>query len=127
MVAWEKVKLGSAAVAAIVVPVVLADVGNIYTTAMKERELQGRFVEIATDILREEPKPGSEALRSWGVDIIDRYSAVPFSADARGKLIESETLPRPEGVTAFSHSFHSGSPSLTESAGDSAAWQGRVF
>ena len=37
---WEKLKILSAAAAAVIIPLVLAYLGNQYTSALKERELQ---------------------------------------------------------------------------------------
>jgi len=85
----EKVKAFSSVVAAIVIPVVLAFVGQGYSTAIKERELQGRFVELAVEILRGDPKEQAEGLRSWATDIINRYSGVPMQRDARNALLRN--------------------------------------
>jgi hypothetical protein len=46
METWEKLKALSAVLAAVVIPVVVLIVGNNYTAAIKERELQGKFVEL---------------------------------------------------------------------------------
>lgn len=98
----EKLKTASAIVTAVVVPVALAYVGNSYSSALKEREMQARFVELAIDVLRKPPEKGAEALRSWSVDVIDKYSGVPFSASVRQRLIESGSLPTSSGSRRIS-------------------------
>ena len=61
----EILKTVSSAFAAIVIPLVLLFVGQSYTSAIKERELQGRFVQLAVTILREEPTEANRNLRKW--------------------------------------------------------------
>lgn len=41
---WERI---STTTSVLLVPIVIAFVGNAYTQAVKEREIQGRFVELA--------------------------------------------------------------------------------
>ena len=62
---WEKAKTLSSIVSAIVLPIVLLWVGNNFNKAIKERELQGKFVELAVQILREQPDSQAEGLRTW--------------------------------------------------------------
>lgn len=92
---WERLKIGSGVIAAVVIPLALAYIGNKYSSAIKERELQGRFVELATDILREEPVDQNKALRNWATKVIDEYSGVKLTDDARNELIENTSLPSP--------------------------------
>src|SRR5215467_15201186 len=78
----------SGAVAAVLIPIVLAVVGNAYTTAIKEREIQGRFVELALNILKDEPTKENENIRKWAVQVINAYSGVPLSAAAESDLVQ---------------------------------------
>jgi fumarate reductase subunit D len=63
---WEKAKTISSIVAAVIIPVVLLLVGNQFPAAIKERELQGKFVELAINLLRESPTRDKENLRYCG-------------------------------------------------------------
>ena len=87
---WERV---ASAIAAIMIPVVVAVVGNNYTKAITEREVQGQFVELAVNILSEDPSEQSQELRMWAVSVINRYSGVPLPSKAREHLIKNKPLP----------------------------------
>ena len=89
MSGWDKLSAISVACAAVVIPIAIAFIGNGYSQALKERELQGKFVEIALDILRHDPtdKNQSESVRLWATQVIDNYSGIPFPKAAREDLI----------------------------------------
>lgn len=70
----------------IVIPVVLALVGHWVTQAVKEREVQGKFVELAIGILKEPPSEESQNLRKWAISIVDKHSGVPMSDETREEL-----------------------------------------
>lgn len=93
MEAWEKAKTTSSIIAAVFLPVVLLYVGNTYSTAIKERELQGRFVELAVDILKQAPTDDTRNLRDWATQVISLYSGVELSPNTRKDLIERTPLP----------------------------------
>lgn len=84
--------------ATVVLSGAVAFVGNEYSAALKERELQGKFVEIAIEILRNEPEPEKAGLRRWAVEVIDSYSGVPLKNDAKETLINNRFAP-PKPVT----------------------------
>lgn len=90
---WERAKTSSGIVAAIIIPVVVLVVGNRYSAAIKERELEGKFVELAVSILKEQPDKQSRSLRDWATQVITRYSGVPLSEEAKKELIETTPLP----------------------------------
>ncbi|MDB6062590.1 MAG: sleB [Verrucomicrobiaceae bacterium] len=89
----ENLKSISSIVSAVVIPVVVLIVGNNYSTATKERELQGKFVELAVAILREPPEKQAHNLRDWATQVITNYSGVPLSVEAKKDLIENIQLP----------------------------------
>ena len=90
---WEKAKTISSIASAVVIPLALLWVGNGYTTALKERELQGKFVELAVQILREDPDKQEDGLREWATQVITKFSGVEFSAETKKALIETTPLP----------------------------------
>jgi len=70
---WEKTKVVSvviAAVAAAIVPIVLGIIAHRYTQAFKEREIQGKFVELAVQILNQEPSAEERNLREWATQLL---------------------------------------------------------
>ena len=85
----------SGLIAAVVIPVVIALVGNAYTRAIREREIQGRLVELAIDILKETPDPENREVRGWAVDVVDQFSGVRFPTKAKADLVERVSLPAP--------------------------------
>ncbi len=95
-ISCEKLNSVSAIVAAVLIPVVVAFIGHGYTKAVKERELQGRFIELAVSILREKPTETNANLRTWATSVIDKYSGLPFTDPAREDLIQRITIPQPQ-------------------------------
>jgi len=70
-------------------------VGGPYLTSRvdyftRNREMDIKMVEIAVGILRSDNKtePGVAPARAWAADVIDRYSQIPLSSEARKSLIE---------------------------------------
>jgi len=61
-------------------------VGNSYSNALKEREIQIRYVELA-------PHPGEGPtdkninLREWAINVINSYSTVKLPKEAQSELL----------------------------------------
>lgn len=90
----EKSKFVINSLAVIGIPLVIAWVGNSYTNAIKEREIQAKFVEIAIEIL-DNPVDSTNSkknLREWSVEVINKYSGVPLNEGATKDLIERSSL-----------------------------------
>lgn len=90
---WKVAKDASTIISAIFIPIVLLVVGNNYSSAIKERELQGQFVGLAVQILTEEPTKQTEGLRDWATQVLNKYSGVPFKEETQKALIENTPLP----------------------------------
>ena len=67
----DKAKIVTAAIAAILLPLAVAFVGQLYSKAIKDRELEGTFVELAVDILRDQPTQDTKSLRKWALDVVN--------------------------------------------------------
>ncbi len=89
---WERLKVLSAATAAVLIPVVLGVIGNRYTQAIKEREVEGRFVELAVNILAEPPSEETKNLRLWATRVVNQYSGVQLDSAA---TVEVLNIPLP--------------------------------
>lgn len=85
---WEKFKAITTSISVIIIPIVIGYIGNIYTQATKEKEIQSRFVELAINILNQKPTDESRNLRQWATNVIDHYSGVKLSDTVRRELIE---------------------------------------
>ena len=84
---WDKFKIiGST----ILIPVVIVILTNTVNVALKDREIGLRMVELAIEFLKSPPDTTklSMDIREWSIEVIDKYSDVPFSEDAREALKE---------------------------------------
>ena len=82
---WDKMIPLSTLLASVLIPVVLAIVGNSYATSIKQSENRVKYTELAMNILKEKPSFDTEALRSWAIQVIDQYSGVQLSARAQAR------------------------------------------
>jgi ABC-type anion transport system duplicated permease subunit len=82
------------AVAALAVPIIVLVVGSYYTNATKEREVSGKFVELAEAILSKEPtKTDTDTrIRTWATLILDRYSGFQFDIKTRDDTVNHTAL-----------------------------------
>lgn len=80
-------------IAAVLVPIIVAWLGYSYTSAISNRETAVRFVELAIDILQENPVEGErEPLREWAIEVVNQNSVVKLSEEAKTILIEKRAL-----------------------------------
>jgi hypothetical protein len=77
----------SALLASLVIPVVVVVASSEYTSAVSEREMQTRYVELAVGILSSEPDEFSVGIRKWATDIVNTYSTVRIPAQAKDELL----------------------------------------
>jgi len=92
---WEKFKIAANALSILAIPIVLALIGYFHSNSIKNRELEGRFVELAVDILRSEATPESENFRKWAVHVIDNYSGIELNEQAKVDLVTTLSIPNP--------------------------------
>lgn len=84
---WDKISAMSALLASVLVPLVIALVGNAYTTALKQSENRVKYTELAISILKDKPAPETQEVRSWAIDVINQYSGVAMSAQVKTQLL----------------------------------------
>ena len=100
---WQKVRITSVLIASVLIPIIIAFIGNSYTKAIKDNEIGVRYVELAVKILAEKPGSNSEgtevssdlenkAVRKWAAEVIDHYSEVKLSPDAMNELERQKLL-----------------------------------
>lgn len=136
---WEQFKVLSA----VLVPGSIALVGHWYTSAISEREIQAKFVELGVSILQSEPTKATTNLRTWATEVLDRYSGVPINKATKTDLIEKVTIPTPdtwadappssgwcyqedrleEGPKQFSVHCHRSEKRCNEARGPHAKWR----
>lgn len=97
----ETIKTISQILGIIALPIITLILGNNYTKAIKEREIQGKFVELAVQILNAEPTEENKNIRSWSVDVINLYSGVKINKETRTDLINNILFNSNEERTIF--------------------------
>jgi hypothetical protein len=74
-------------VAALALVSTLATANFTYTN--RNRELDIELVKLGVAILRVDPKETqTQGAREWALDVIQKFSGVPFTPDARKELLE---------------------------------------
>ena len=93
---WQKLEIISKVLAAILVPLTIAYLGNEVAKTNKQRDSETKFVELATAILSRDANepwanltPGNKNLRIWAVDVINKFSGVTMSKETADALIQS--------------------------------------
>jgi uncharacterized protein YjbI with pentapeptide repeats len=89
---WDKITALSAFIASILVPLVLAVVGNAYASAMKQSETKVKYTELAISILKDKPSSDTQDVRAWAIDVVNQYSGVPMSPQVREQLLRSRLV-----------------------------------
>ncbi|MEO5563890.1 MAG: hypothetical protein ABIR18_10660 [Chitinophagaceae bacterium] len=89
---WEKVKIISTTASIVIIPLVIAFLGNLYSKSIKEKEIQSKFVELSLQILKEQPSEENKNIRKWAIDVINEYSGVKLESGAAKDLIENIPL-----------------------------------
>ena len=89
---WDKITALSVLIASVLVPIVLAIVGQAYTSAMKQSENRVKYTELAISILKDKPIPETQDVRAWAIDVVNQYSGVPMSSQVREQLLRSRLV-----------------------------------
>ena len=96
---WDKISTLSGVLAAVLVPLAIAVVGQEYSSAIKERELRlsdedskRQWVQLSLDILRD--PNSSTGLREWAIDVVEKQGVPPFTDQLKNALKKgNEILP----------------------------------
>ena len=83
---WEKAKTLGNLTATILIPVVLLVVGNSFSNSVKDKELALKYVELATGVLKEEPKENTKGLREWAAKVISHHSEIKMNNESIDEL-----------------------------------------
>ena len=98
---WDITLILIQGVAYIAIPIVIFFVGSNIDSSIQERATNVKYIEIATEILRDEPSKESDPLRDWAINIIVTYSDIELTAEAlqslRTKPISGHYLVDDEG------------------------------
>lgn len=83
---WEKARTIATLLASVLIPVAVVVITQSYTAAEAARQREAKYLELAIAILREKPREESEAIRTWAIEILGRYSPVPVPQAALDQL-----------------------------------------
>ena len=93
---WDKLKIGGF----VAIPIVIAIIGLFANSSLKSKDIEVRMIELAVGILKEDPKAEDSSetplMREWAIKVINEYSTVTISTEAKKELEEN---PLPETVS----------------------------
>lgn len=95
-VRFDRVTGYARASALIIIPIVVAILGNAAMNVWRTREVSLGYVEIAAGILSQPPSPENENMREWAIETLQRHATVQLSAEAQEELRVS---PLPESAS----------------------------
>lgn len=93
---WQKIEIISKVIAAVGIPIVLLHMSNQLSAENKQRDVETKLIEIATDILSKDvvdQNTESKRLRKWAVDTINAYSIIKMDAETQSALVNRVQLP----------------------------------
>jgi len=76
----------------IAVPITIALSTYFYTVSVNQNNVNQKYIEIATNILKEPPSKKNENLRKWAIKIINNYSEIKFEKELEQSLIKNIQL-----------------------------------
>lgn len=77
----------------IAIPVVLLLLGNNFSSVIKEKELKMQYVDLAVQILQQEPSEENKNIRNWAIEVINKYSNIPINSETRKELKNIKIIP----------------------------------
>ena len=93
--AWDKFQILSSFLIAIVIAVVGGCINSTLQSreiALKNREVNVKLVEVAVGILQTKPDDAHKDTRMWAIEVMKKYSEIPFSPEAIQEL-KTNSLP----------------------------------
>jgi GH25 family lysozyme M1 (1,4-beta-N-acetylmuramidase) len=91
---FRNVSLG---VAGVVSSVMIPIVGLALSKQDRDRELSRQYVALGIDILQKAPKGEDDPVRDWAIQLVNKYSDVPLSAEAQKALSQEPIFATPVG------------------------------
>ena len=93
----QKLESISKIIAAVLIPLAVAYMGNQISVSNKKQESQTKLVEVATGILEKDIPKNQTAdqreLRRWAVAVVNTYSGIQMPKEVENALVESIALP----------------------------------
>lgn len=93
---WDKIQILGGTIA---IPIVVLILGQIFSESIRQGESRAKFVELAVEILKTDPKTTATTpgLRDWAIDLINKYSEVPLPQRLSDSLLKNSvpSFPQP--------------------------------
>jgi len=83
---WDKSHLVASSIAILLVPILVGYFGNQINSAIKDKEISQKYVELAIGLLKGDPDKESPALREWAINIVNANSPVHLDPKVREEL-----------------------------------------
>ena len=85
---WDKFHILTNFIAVLVIAIV----GWCIDSTLKRRETSAKMVEVAVGVLKSKPNASNGNLRTWAIQVVNRYSEVPLPIQAQEEL-KTNALP----------------------------------
>ncbi|MGD8307037.1 MAG: hypothetical protein PVF17_10310, partial [Ignavibacteria bacterium] len=95
---WDKFLIIFQIISWLAIPTVITIVGSNIESTIKEREIKLKYVELAINILRDEPNVDNKNVRKYAIDILSKYSEIPITAELK-KSLETKPLVKGRFIT----------------------------
>ncbi len=89
---WDKISTTSNLISAVLIPIVLGYIGNSVSLALKESDVDLKLVELAVDVLKQEPEQGDSSLRIWAIAVLNEKSPIPIETKVQESLVKRPIL-----------------------------------
>lgn len=114
---FKNIALGIAGViSSILIPIV----GYLFTQNQNNKEIEKSYIELGVKILSQDPKPGTENIRTWAVGLINKHSDIKLEGDAKKDVINNIPIYSDASIS-LSHHEHLDS-SLIKTSGKSVVF-----
>lgn len=99
---WHIFKIICISIGSVFTPIMIVLVGSFYSNTMKEREIQTRYIEIASQILQQKPDESNKGIRLWAIGIFKEYSPISISPQVEKELQQQPLYKSVVASTEFS-------------------------
>lgn len=85
---WKKIQVMSSLLASLLIPIVIGILGQTVNKSIQDNQLGLQYVDLALEILKEEPTIETSNLRKWAIQTVDYYAEVKLSDKVQNELQE---------------------------------------
>jgi len=90
---WDKWQIIASIVGAVAIPVIIAIVGFMINSSIKQKDIELKEFELAVNILTQEPVEGYGPPRDWAIKIFSKYAGEEVSKEFKEHLISKPFIP----------------------------------